>query len=153
MSKLSNLILFFAFIFAIFILGSAFLGWKFGAYPLMEWGDVFDLLTPLVLLPLYWLLFKKCCEAQAGKCKYISVIVLTGLWAMGHGMHLVVNSIGHLLEGSGDVYTLTYFYDKVLSHYIWYLGIVGLAILFLIWGWRNPDKQKVGYTWSGSSII
>jgi len=52
-----------------------------------------------------------------------------------------------LLEGSGDVYTLTYFYDEVLSHYLWHLGIVGLAILLLIRGWGYPYKQKIGYTW------
>jgi hypothetical protein len=42
-----------------------------------------------------------------------------------------------------DVYTLTHFYDEVLSHYLWHLGMVGLSALLLYRQWQHPfvDKQ------------
>ena len=55
---LSRYILIFAVAFAVFVMGPPFLGYKFSPYPPMHAADVLDLLTPLVLLPLYWLLFR-----------------------------------------------------------------------------------------------
>ena len=99
------------------------------------------------LLPLYWLLFVNCCDEPPSQPETLVFIVLCGLWAMGQGMHLVANSIGHLLAKGGDVYTLTYFYDEVLSHYLWHLGIVGLAVLLLARAWRCPYAGESGYAW------
>ena len=79
----------------------------------MKWADVYGLLTPVILLPLYWLLFVNCCGKTPGQRENLIFMALAGLWAMGQGMHLVANSIGHLLEKGGDVYTLTYFYSEV----------------------------------------
>jgi hypothetical protein len=56
MKRLSFLSLVFAILFAVFFLGPPFLNMQFSLYPLMKIADVFDLLTPLVLIPLYWLL-------------------------------------------------------------------------------------------------
>ena len=64
---------------------------------------------------------------------------LAGLWVLGQGMHLSANSIGHLItDESSDLYQLTYFYDEVLSHYLWHLGVVGLAVLLVVRQWREP---------------
>lgn len=62
MSALGRTILIFSLAFTVFIIGPAFMGSQFGPYPLMKWGDVFDLLTPMALLPLYWLMFVTCCQ-------------------------------------------------------------------------------------------
>ena len=63
----------------------------------------------------------------------IAFLVLASLWTMGQGMHLSANSINNLL-GPGDtpVHELVHFYDEVLSHYLWHIGLVGLSILLLI---------------------
>ena len=58
MKRLAHLTLVFTIFFAILFLGPPFLGQPFGLYDLMKNGDVLDLLTPLVLIPLYWLLFQ-----------------------------------------------------------------------------------------------
>lgn len=57
MQRLARLTLIFAILFAVFIIAPAFLNGQFAPYPLLKSGDVLDLLTPLVLIPLYWLLF------------------------------------------------------------------------------------------------
>ena len=55
MKRLSFLVLVFAILFAVFFIAPPLLSQQFSPYPLMKMGDVFDILTPLVLLPLYWL--------------------------------------------------------------------------------------------------
>jgi hypothetical protein len=112
-------------------------------YPLISWQDALDLLTPLVLIPLYWCLFVHPAHGEARRSEEIAFIVLGALWVLGHGMHLAANSIDNLVENlakSGqlditgtEVYTLTYFLDENLSHYLWHAGVLGLAALL---AWR-----------------
>lgn len=132
MPALSRLILIFAVAFAVLLIAPAFLSQPFGLYPLMKTGDVFDILTPLVLLPLYWLLFRL--DEPPTTRETLLFLILAAFWAEGQGMHLSANSIGHLLQDAKetDAYSLTYFYDEVLSHYLWHIGVVGLTAL-LIW--------------------
>ena len=79
-------------------------------------------------------------------------MLLAVLWVMGHGMHLAANSINNLAEKLANnqviditgttIYQLTYFFDEHLSHYLWHLGTVGMAVLLLYREWRRP----AGYT-------
>ena len=74
-------------------------------------------------------------------------LVLAAMWVEGQGMHLVANSIGHLTQAlvGSDVETLTHFYDEVLSHYLWHLGLVGLSALLIYRQWKNPfTNQRSG---------
>jgi hypothetical protein len=140
MNRLARLTLVFALLFAFFIVAPAFLSRQFPLYPLMKWGDVLDVFTPLVLIPLYWLLFQVSPD-RAPKAREITFfLVLVALWVEGQGMHLSGNSIGHLLKElkDSDVYALTNFYDEVLSHYLWHIGLVGLSALLIYRQWRNP---------------
>jgi len=135
--------------FAVFFVGPPVLGGQFGPYPLMKLGDVFDLLTPLVLIPLYWLLFQVGQEKRPSLREGVAFMVLAALWVEGQGMHLAANSIGHLLEemADSDAAILTALYDEVLSHYLWHLGIVGLSALLLIRQWQNPftgERSSLG---------
>jgi hypothetical protein len=93
MSALERTILIFALAFAVFFISPAYMADQFETYPLMKWGDIFDLLTPLVLLPLYWLMFETCYEVEPCKHESLVFVALAALWAMGHGMHLAANSI------------------------------------------------------------
>jgi hypothetical protein len=132
MNSRPSLILAFAFAFAFFILVPAFLGQPFPAYDLMHWADVLDLFTPLVLIPLYWLLFTDAGRIPPSRALALAFAFLGALWAEGQGMHLAANSIGNLLgAGSTGVHNLVHFYDEVLSHYLWHIAIVGLSVLLL----------------------
>ena len=126
------LILLFAISFAFFILAPAFLGIPFPGYDLMHWADVLDILTPLVLIPIYWLLLTDSGRIPRSRPVVLAFLALGALWTEGQGMHLSANSISNLLGGgSTAVHDLVHFYDEVLSHYIWHIAIVGLSILLL----------------------
>ena len=134
----SRLIVVFTLVFTFFIAAPAFLTQRFGLNPLMKTGDALDVLTPLLLIPLYWLLFR---QGKAPSTREtILFLVFAVFLAEGHGMHLGANSIGRLQWGikGSDVQLLTHFYDEVLGHYLWHIGIVALTGL-LIWRQaRNP---------------
>jgi hypothetical protein len=128
----SSLILVFAAAFTFFILAPPFLGIPFPAYSDMHWADVLDILTPLVLLPLYWLLFTDSGRRSRSLALAVLFLVLAAVWAEGQGMHLSANSINNLLgEGTTSVNQLVHFYDEVLSHYLWHIGIAGMSILLV----------------------
>jgi hypothetical protein len=138
MLSMSRLILIFTVAFVIFIVAPAFLSQRFFLYPLITVGDALDLLTSLVLIPLYWLLFRL--GKPPSTSENIVFLVLVGFWASGQGMHLGANSIKHLmgeLKGT-DAYLLAEFYDELLGHYLWHIGLFGLTAL-LVWRQvRNP---------------
>ncbi len=140
MQRLTRLLLLFALLFAVFIIAPAFLSAQFAPYPLMKNGDVLDLLTPLVLIPLYWLLFQIHPHCPPSQKEMLIFLLFAALWVEGQGMHLVANSIGHLTLSSAasESAQLTHFYDEILSHYIWHFGLVGLSALLIARQWQNP---------------
>lgn len=137
--------LIFSLAFAIFFITPAFLSFPFLPYPLMKTGDAFDILTPLVLMPLYWRFLQRISPSQPNSCRTLAFIILSALWVLGQGMHLSANSIGHQLAGqeNTDAYKLTYFYDEQLSHYLWHLGILGLSALLMVVSWRTAPAGEI----------
>ena len=150
MKRLSVIILIFAIAFTVFFMAPPYLTKQFGVYPLMKVGDVFDIFTPLVLIPLYWLLFRPNADKAPDLTGILIFLLFAALWVEGQGMHLSANSIHHLLKGmeSSDMYSLTYFYDEVLSHYMWHFGIFGLSALVIFRQLRNPFAEKQGISWA-----
>jgi hypothetical protein len=82
---------------AILFVGPPFVGSPFGSYLPRKAGDVFDLLTPLIFIPRFWLLLKLHPETAPSRGENPGCLVLAALWVMGKAMHLVVNSIEPLL--------------------------------------------------------
>lgn len=151
MKRLPAMILAFAILFIVFFNALVFLRVPFSPYPLMSVQDALDLLTPLVLLPLYFLLFRLSPKTPFSFPALMLFVVFASLWAAGQGMHLSANSIDNLLgkQGleTGDVYKLTHFYDEILSHYIWHIGIVGLSSVLIYRQWRNPFIEGKALLW------
>jgi hypothetical protein len=149
MKNLSIIAFVFSIAFLLFFMAPPFLNKQLGIYPLMKAGDLFDIFTPLVLIPLYWLLFRIGKDKVPGIKANLVFMVLAAFWIEGQGMHLAANSIGHLLEGmkGSDIYSLTGFYDEVLSHYLWHLGIFGLSVLIISRQWRNPFAEGQATLW------
>lgn len=135
----NGLILTFSLAFVVFMIFPTFLSAQLPIYPLMKIEDAFTLLTPLVLVPFYWLLLKRAAADRVGPAAMILFLVLSALWVDGHGIKLAANSIGHLLDeaGGGDAGRLTYFYDEVLGHYIWHIGLMALSLLLVSVEWRS----------------
>ena len=152
MSRVSFLTLLFAILSFVFTILIVFLRMKFQPYPLISYQDVVDLLTPLVLIPLYWLLFKLVSSERSSTIEEIVFIVFAVLWIQGQGMHLAANSINNLISvlaqeqvidvKSTDIYTITYFFDEQLSHYIWHIGILGMAALLIYREWKKPARES-----------
>ncbi len=161
MQRLARLTLVFAILFAFFFLLPPFLSGQLGRYPLMKIQDVFDLFTPLVLIPIYWMLFEIEPDRSPGRWGLIAFLIIAALWAEGQGMHLSANSIDNLIEGKAapqvaeavnslgaalaptGIPDLTYFYDEVLSHYLWHGAVMAFAALLLWSQWRNLATAPV----------
>ena len=146
MSRPSVLTLLLAVLSLVFFLLLVFLRTPFPLEPLVSYQDALDLLTPLVLIPLYWLLFQAAAATPARRAEEIAFMVLAGVWVLGHGMHLAANSINNLIgavpPGSTpvEVSDLVHLYDEVLSHYVWHIGVIGLALLLIYREWRGPHE-------------
>lgn len=148
MKNLSRLTLVFSVAFSVMFLAPVALKGSFAPFPLMKTGDAFDLLAPLILIPLYWLLFRA--GANRPSVKEIAVfLIFAAFFVEGHGIHLAGNSIGHWLNGAEgtDVYNLTYFYDEVLGHYLWHLGVIGLSAMVMFRQWQNPLPGQKPSLW------
>ena len=150
MKRLSGLVLVFSILFLVFFIGPPFLNMQYSPYPLMKVGDVLDLFTPLVLIPLYWLLYWFGGNRPIGLRGSLIFMFFAALWVAGQSMHLAGNSLGHLLEDmkGTDVYHLTNFYDEVLSHYLWHFGIFALSALLIYRQWKNPSAEGQTLPWA-----
>lgn len=148
MRSLSSLTLVFALLSLVLLVLLVFLRTPFPFYPLVSWQDVLDLLTPLVLIPIYWLMFRRGSHGRSSVSADIAFMVFAGVWVLGHGLHLSANSIDNLAEGLArrreldltgtSVYRLIYFFDERLSHPVWHLGMLGLAGLLIFTEARDP---------------
>ena len=149
MRRLSILILVFSIAFAVFLIGPPFLGYTFSPYPLMNIADIFDLFTPLVLIPLYWMLFRMNGNEDASLKENLLFMFFTAFWVLGKGIQLTANSIGHLTTNmvGSEIYNLIYFYDEVLGHFLWHFGVIGLSTLLIYRQWKNPFPERRGLTW------
>jgi len=155
MKRLSLLTLIFSFLSLVFFLLLVFLRISFVSYPLMSWQDALDVLTPLVLIPIYWLMYRNVSHGRNSLTSEIVFMVMSAFWAMGQGMHLSANSVNNLsgyLARDGvidvkptDLHTLIYFYDEYLSHYLWHIGVVGLAALLIYESWQQPVDEKTNW--------
>jgi hypothetical protein len=149
MNKISLLTLVFAFFSAVFFLLLIFFRIPLPFYPLMSYQDALDLLTPVVLIPLYWLMFRYTGGEKSSLGQEIAFMILAALWVEGQGMHLAANSIDNLIEGLArqqvidilgtEIYQLTYFLDEHLSHYLWHIGVMGLAALLMYMDWKRTE--------------
>jgi len=148
MKRLSLLTLVFAVLSVVFFLLLIVFRIPFTLYPLMSYQDALDILTPLVLIPMYWLLFKSAASDESNRVEEIAFMVLAAIWVQGQGLHLSANSINNLAEGLAkkqviditgtSIYQLTYFFDEHLSHFMWHIGVLGLAALLIYREWRRP---------------
>lgn len=140
MKKLSLLILIFAIAFAFFIIAPGLLNKPFSLTPYLNFSDLSDLFTPLVLIPLYYLLFYFGANQIPSLKSTIVFLVFAILWVEGQAMHLAANSIGHWLsdlEGE-QIYKVTYFYDEIFSHYIWHFAVAALSAQLIYRSWKFP---------------
>jgi hypothetical protein len=99
--------------------------------------EAVDLLTPLIVIPLAWLVFYL--AGGLGRSGLIAFLVVAALWVEGQGIHLAANAIGDAfptpaaqqafyLTVPGD---LDLWLDETLSHWMWHVAWVALSVLWL----------------------
>ena len=126
------LLLIFGIAFTVCILAPVFTHGFFPLYPTLPWSPLVDFFTPIILIPLYWLLFASAGPASARET--VVFLVIAALWVLGHGVHLAANSIGYAMRPLPPSYAadLAHLYDEILGHYFWHGGIVGLSALITL---------------------
>lgn len=155
MKRLSLVIPTFTIFSLIFFILLILLRKDFLAYPLISYQDMADLLTPLILIPIYWLLFRTAAGRPASLVEEICFMIFAALWVEGQSIHLSANAIdnliGNLAQTKGiditgtDIFRLTYFFDEHLGHYLWHLGILGLTGLLVYRECCSPVGQKTNW--------
>lgn len=160
MHRISRWILLFAILSPVMIILPVLLRIPFSAYPLISYQDALDFLTPLVLLPIYWLLFVQAAKHEPSLVEQMAFVLLAALWVEGQAIHLAANSISNLIEALAgskqldvtgtDIFQLTYFFDEHVGHTIWHFGLMGLAALLLTREWRHPSGSAT--QWLVTSI-
>lgn len=147
MSAPSRTILAFALAFFVFLILPSLLPGPFALDSRMSAGDALDLVTPIVLLPLYWALFRAAASNAPSRRETFLFLALAALWAEGHGLHLSANAIGHHLRGTDDsaaAATVADFFDEHLSHFLWHGAMIALSALAIWRGWSDPSPPPVG---------
>jgi hypothetical protein len=148
MRRQGVLALTFAVAFIVLFLAPPFLPYRFPFYGLINWADVVDLATPLVLVPLYWLLLAEFAPPRSVAWTIV-FLVFAAAWVEGHGIHLAANAIGHLLKDHpGPAHDLTEFWDERFGHWLWHSAALGLSALVLVAAARGPGVSG-GPRWMG----
>ena len=142
-NRLSGLVLALAITSLVFFLLLVLLRTPFPLQPLMSYQDALDLATPVLILPIYWLIFRQSVVEPSRPAEEVAFVAIGAVWVLGQGMHLSANSINNLIDASSvhpsrDIASLTHFYDEVLSHYLWHGAVIGMAVLLLVREWRRP---------------
>jgi hypothetical protein len=119
-----------------------------------------DLLTPLVVIPLAWLVFDL--AGGLGRRGLVAFLVLAALWVEGQGIHLAANAIGDAFphDAVEAFYgtapgTLDLWLDETLSHWMWHAGWIGLSLLMLAASTQNTARapQRASAMAAASGVI
>ncbi len=105
--------------------------------------EVADLLTPLIVIPLAWLVYDL--AGGLGRGGLVAFLVIAAVWIEGQGIHLAANAIGDAFPHDavkafygtepGD---LDLWLDETLSHWMWHAAWVALSILIVAAATRGP---------------
>jgi len=153
--RMTPLIAAFAYAFAWFIIAPVVLSEPLPGFPLLQVSEAVDLFAPLVLFPIYWVLFARARAGAVSTGASIAFLAFAALWGAGHGVHLAANSIGHLTRANTPerLAALTEFYDETLGHYFWHTGVFALSALLT---WRavaeRGDEEAHGTRVSALSL-
>ena len=119
---------------ALFLLVPPFLRGIVGPPAGFTQQEAADLLTPIVVIPLAWLVL----EAAGGLrgVGRLAFLVIAAVWIEGQGIHLAANAIGDAFpKGGAEAFYVTppgdldLWLDEVLSHWMWHVAWVALTLL------------------------
>ena len=144
---------------AAFLLVPPYLKASVGPARAFTWQEVADLLTPLVVIPLAWLVLDA--TGGSGRRQLMGFLVIAALWIEGQGIHLAANAIGDAVphDATEAFYQtipgeLDGWLDETLSHWMWHGAWLALSILLLLAATRGslapPDRPSVRAATAGA---
>lgn len=156
--QLSAALLAYALALAAFLLVPPYLKASAGPVEGFTWQEATDLLTPLVVIPLAWLVLDL--TGGLGRRGLVAFLVVAALWVEGQGIHLAANAVGDAFSHDaaeafyqtlpGD---LNLWLDETLSHWTWHAAWFALSILLLAAATRGsivqPDRPSVAAAMAG----
>ena len=126
----------YAVVLAAFLLVPPYLKASVGPPQAFTLQEAADLLTPLVVIPLAWLVFDL--AGGFGRRGLVAFLVIGALWVEGQGIHLAANAIGDAFPpGGAETFyetapgDLDLWLDETLSHWMWHAAWVAISILVL----------------------
>jgi len=148
-SRLGFPLFVFGLVFAVFHVLPAFL--RFPFYGPLSFGDLVDLFTPLTVMSALYLVYKRVkrlhpidLPSRFQRVAAKALLAVGGLmYVDGHGIHLPSNAIGRLVYGKGDegLISAVYYFDEILSHYIWETGVILISLGLLLWSRKVPVAE------------
>ncbi len=151
--QLAAALLAYAVVLAAFLLVPPYLKASVGPPAAFTLQEAADLVTPLVVIPLAWLVFEL--AGGFGRRWLAAFLVIAALWVEGQGIHLAANAIGDAFphDGAAAFYQtvpgdLDLWLDETLSHWMWHVAWVALSVLVLAAATRAevPPMDRLGAT-------
>jgi hypothetical protein len=105
--------------------------------------ELFDLFTPVVVLPTAWLVLRS--GGAPDRSAAVAFAAIAGLWAGAQGIHLAANAIGDAFVAgpARDAFYATaageldHFLDEDLGHWAWHAAWALLSVLLLVTAVRS----------------
>jgi len=118
-----------------------------------------DLLTPLVVLPLAWLVLDL--AGGLGRRGLIAFLVVAALWVEGQGIHLAANAVGDAFHDAAEAFyrtvpgDLNLWLDETLSHWMWHAAWVAISVLVLAAATRahSPSADHMSATAAAAGLV
>jgi hypothetical protein len=112
--------------------------------------EAVDLLTPIVIIPLAWLVIDF--TGGLGRRGTLLFLVIAAIWVEGQAIHLAANGIGDAANSSKAFYAtipgdLDHWLDELLSHWMWHGAWVALSLLMLAAGVRPSAATGGRRSW------
>ena len=134
---------------AVFLLVPPFLRASVGPPEKFTLQEAADLFTPLVVMPLAWLVLDL--AGGLGRRGLVAFLVVAAVWIEGQGIHLAANAIGDAFPTDavhgfyatppGD---LDLWLDETLSHWMWHAAWVALTLMILAAATRTAVSSGDG---------
>lgn len=151
-TQLSAALLAYALALAAFLLVPPCLKASVGPPQALTLQEAADLLTPLVVIPLAWLVLDL--TGGLGRRGLVAFLLVAALWVEGQGIHLAANAIGDAFShDTAEAFyrtvpgALNLWLDETLSHWMWHVAWFALSILLLAAATRGsvvpPDRPSV----------
>jgi hypothetical protein len=131
---------------AIFLLVPPYLRASVGPPAGFTQQEAADLFTPVVAIPLAWLVLDL--TGRLDRRWLFAFLVVAAVWVEGQAIHLGTNAIGDAFpSGGAEAFyrtppgDLDHWLDEGLSHWIWHAAFVAMVVLMLALG-RRADPSR-----------